>query len=61
MAEKINLWEICNQGDQSQVLDASLLAGEDMTLRPAPNMSKKPFFPEKMSGLRMLGEDCEST
>ena len=34
-------------GSKGQKFDASLLAGEFLTLGPAKNMSKKPFFEEK--------------
>ena len=40
-------------GARSQEFDASLLASEFLTLRPAKNMSKQPFS-KKMSELRML-------
>lgn len=34
-------------GSKGQKFDANLLAGEFLTLRPAKNMSKQPFFKEK--------------
>ena len=34
-------------GSKGQKFDASLLAGEFLTLGPAKNMSKYPFFKEK--------------
>jgi hypothetical protein len=34
-------------GEKGQKCDASVLAGGFMTLGPAQNMSKKPFFEEK--------------
>ena len=40
-------------GAKSREFDASLLASEFLTLRPAKNMSKQPFS-KKMSELRML-------
>ena len=40
-------------GEKSREFDASMLASEFLTLRPAKNMSKQPFS-KKMSELRML-------
>ena len=49
-------------GEKGRKSDASLLAGEFLNLGPAKNMSKQPFFEEKMSGLRMFLElrECKA-
>mgnify|MGYP002875351924 CR=1 FL=1 len=44
---KINRIQNVIPGSKGQKFDASLLAGEFLTLGPAKNMSKQPFFKEK--------------